>query len=112
MRAGLLRQLVSIETRSTSQDADGQQLAIWSTFIAAARAGIETLSVRELIAAQAANLQATHKITLRYDPRLEDPVAAGALRVVFRGRIFDIKGAANVDEMNQEIWLLATEGLT
>lgn len=72
-----------------------------------AYASVEPLSGRELIAAQAANSVATHKISMRY--------AAGvttAMRVKYGSRFFNIVSPPrNVGEMGREMVFEAEEGL-
>lgn len=110
MRAGDLKNEIEIEQRIAGQDEFGQRYDIWRPFIKL-RAAIDTLAVREFIAAQGIAAGATHKITVRYVPQLEKTAAVAAMRVRFRGRVFNLKGAANIDERNREIWMLAEEGL-
>lgn len=111
MKAGALRHLVTLEQlASGAQDEAGQSSAVWRPFVQA-RASIETLAVRELLASQGTAAGATHKITIRWQPRLESTTAVAAMRIRYRDRTFNIKGAANLDEQNREIWMLAEEGL-
>lgn len=112
MNPGLFRHRVTIQQRSTAQDESGQQSGAWRTLMADLPAEIDTLSVREVVAAQANNIEATHRISVRWLRELDDPVAVGALRVLFRGRVMDIKSAVNVDERDREIRMLASQGLT
>jgi SPP1 family predicted phage head-tail adaptor len=115
MRAGSLRQIVTIQARSTSKDSFGQQLPSWSTYLSGVPAEIQALSGRELIAAQAVQAEVTHQITLRYHPMLADPLAVAAMRIVYINgavtRYFNISAVMNIDERNRQLELMAAEGL-
>lgn len=110
MRAGDLRHRVTLQQRSTAADSLGQQLTTW-TDLFTVWAEIESLTARELLAAQAVQSEVSHRITVRYRAELANPIAVSPLRVVYKGRYFNIGGALNVDERNRTIELLAGEGL-
>lgn len=116
MRAGELRDEIELEQRVTdasglnSADEFGQRLDVWKPVVKV-RANITALSMREFLAAQGTAAGATHKITVRWIPQLENTAAVASMRARYRARLFNIKGAANVDERNREIWMLAEEGL-
>ena len=115
MRAGDLRRRVSIQARNSTQDAYGQQVVVWTDYMTSVPANIQALGGREIIAAQAINVDVTHQITVRYSSLLADPVAVAAMRVVYVNasitRYFNISAAMNVDERNKTVELLASEGL-
>lgn len=116
MKGGDLRDVIELEQRVTdanglgSADEFGQRVDVWRPVVQV-RASIETLTVREFLAAQGTAAGATHKITIRWIPQLENTAAVANMRAKYRSRVFNIKGAANVDERNREIWMLADEGL-
>ena len=112
MRASELRRRVSIQVRSFAKNSTGQQVISWSALLTGVPADIQSLTGREMIAAQATNTEVTHLICVRYHALLSDPVAVAAMRVIYGARIFEISGAINVDERNREIQLMAAEGLT
>lgn len=116
MRAGKLRRRVLIQKRVVTQDTFKQQVTNWLDFLTSVPADIQSLSGRELLAAQAVNAEVTHQIVLRFHPLLVDPVQNAALRVVYMPaagvyRYFNVSSSINVDELNVEINLLAVEGL-
>ena len=110
MRAGDLRHQIVIEQQSASLDSFGGQVQTWST-VNTVFADIVPLSGRELEAAQAINTEISHQIRIRYQPALTDPKVVAAYRVRFGARLFNIHAAFNVDERNNELNLLAGEGL-
>jgi SPP1 family predicted phage head-tail adaptor len=115
MRAGDLRRRISIQSRSATQDAAGQQVTTWSDYMTGVPADIQALSGRELLIAQSAQSQVTHTITVRYTVLLADPIKVGGMRAVYVNggvtRYFDIAGALNVDERNKTIEMSCAEGL-
>lgn len=74
-------------------------------------AAINPLSVRELFAAQAAQSEATAKVTVRYYPALANPTEVAKMRVVYGERVFNIAGSVNRNEGGRWVDLLCTEGL-
>ena len=110
LRAGALGQRITLQQRSTAQDATGGQLATWSD-VATVWAEVTPLSGRELIAAQAVASETSHQITLRWQPAFADARAVTAMRVVYNGRHFNINAAINEDERNRTLTLLVSEGV-
>jgi len=115
MRIGDLRRRVNIQTRSSGIDSHGQQQTTWADLLTSVPADIQSLSGRELLAAQAVNTEITHTVVLRYHASLADPVAVAAMRCVYVNagvtRLFNVASAINVDERNRTIELWAGEGL-
>lgn len=115
MRGGDLRRRISIQTRSTAQDALGQQSVTWADYMTSVPADIQALSGRELFLAQSAASEVTHKIIVRYSSLLADPLKVAGMRAVYVNdgvtRYFSITACTNVDERNTQIEMLAAEGL-
>lgn len=65
MEAGKMRHRIVIEQSARAADDMGQAIETWTTY-ATLWANVEPLRGRELFAAQAANSEATIKITMRY----------------------------------------------
>lgn len=105
--AGDLTRRITIQQRQTGQDTFGQQLAGWVDLLTC-WAEITPLSGRELMAAQAMQAETTHEIVIRYRPGI-----TAAMRVLYQGRIFEIK-APPIDEstLHRRLTLLCAEGLT
>ncbi|CAJ4958952.1 phage head-tail adaptor [Burkholderia pseudomallei] len=110
LRAGQLTRYVDVQQRSTTPDAIGQPLNTWTT-LKSVYADIEALSAFKRAIAGLVVTDTTHQITVRYDPIFANPRIAGAYRIVYAGRIFEVLGVENVDEGNQMIVLAAREGV-
>lgn len=108
--AGALNQRITLQQRSIAPDTTGGQLAT-STDVATVWAEVVPLSGCELIAAQAINLETSHQITIRWQSVFANSKAVAAMRVVYKGRYFNIGSAINEYESNSTLTLLATEGL-
>ena len=111
LSAGRLRYSVQFQSRSTEQDSFGQQSVAWVNAFTT-NAEVKPLSGRELEAAQQITAAVSHKVTVRYRPELENPAVVAAMRIVFRGRYFNIQASLNEDERNVFITLLTVEGLS
>lgn len=85
--AGRLRHRVVIEQKTTTRDPDtGAPITAWVTF-ATVWAEVAPLSAKEFIAAQAMQSEVSARITIRYLPGL-----LAAMRVLFRGQVYNIAG--------------------
>ena len=118
MRTGDLNRRIAFQVRAATKDSFGQQVTTWSTLLASVPANIAALAGRELLAAQAANAEVTHEITVRYHPKLANPTAVAAMRAVYVDvrhgitRVFELATARNVEEKNRWLVISASEGLT
>lgn len=110
MRSGDLRHRVTFQRRSTVTDSFGAQSETW-TDVATAWADISPLSGRELLAAQAVNVEISHTVTIRYQAQFAGPKAVAAMRIVYGDRIFNIHSSLDVDERHRELKLTCSEGL-
>lgn len=93
MRAGQLRHRIDFQILGEVQDpGSGEMVPGWSTIWAKVPASVTPLSARDLIAAQAAQSEASARMMIRY--------RAGVLptmRIIYRGEVYDIKGPALPD---------------
>lgn len=117
MRAGDLRRKITIQTRVGSQDSNLQQVLAWSDLLTNVPADIQNLTASEQLLANSMESSQTHTIVVRYHPLLADSRAVAGMRATYAQkdgplRIFELKGAENVDERNRTIDLIAAEGLT
>ena len=103
VRAGLLRHRVVIQTLSTAKDAIGGDAETW-TRLATVWAEVKPLSAREALEAQRMTSTASHFITVRYRDDL-----APNMRVVWRGRTFEISQVENLDGRDEAIRLWCSE---
>lgn len=85
MQAGRFRHKVMFEKNSPQQNPSSGALVDSWLQVRAARAAIEPLSGRALIAAQSADSNVTTNIIVRYHPAVTDD-----MRIVHRGRVYYI----------------------
>ena len=97
MRAGELRQRITIEQNTPTRDTFSAEVPHWSTF-ATLWAKIETVSGAETIEQQQATARLTHQMTIRYYPGI-----APAMRVSWSGRLFDIQAVIDDNVKHQTI---------
>ncbi len=108
--AGELNRLISLQAPQESRGSNGEVLVTWVP-IKNVWARIEAAGGRELMAAQAEQVQVSHRITLRYDAVLASPRSVAAYRAVYGARIFNFTASMNIDEANSVVDVLAHEGL-
>lgn len=101
-----LRHVVNIQSRANQQDSTGQQVKVWNT-IATVFAAVESLSGKEIEAAQATNYEVTHKVTIRYEPAIDVK-----MRVMLGNRVFAIQSITDFEERHHMLTLYCKEGLT
>ena len=103
MKAGKLRNRITIQENQSVKDAEGIVQDNWSV-IATVWAAIKPLSGRELLAAQAVQSETTGTIDLRYRVGIKP-----SQRVIFGERAFEILAVLNIEERNRELRLLTKE---
>lgn len=93
MQAGKLRHRIDFQIQGEVQDpVTGEMVLGWATVWAKVPAAVTPLSVRDLIAAQAAQSEATARIVIRYRSGV-----LPTMRIIYRGEVYDIKGPALPD---------------
>lgn len=110
IRIGDARQRVTVQQRSTAQDAYGQQVTSWNTLFTT-WCRIETLSGSQLDRARSIYNYSTHQVTMRWRAALDDVRAVGSYRLLYGSRIFDVGASMDATERNREVILLCNEGL-
>lgn len=97
LQAGKLRHKIQVQRNAGegSYGSHGEITDNWTKDFEA-WASIETLSGRELELARQNFATATHRITMRYDSRLDNT----RHRIAHAGRTFHIEHADNVDQRN------------
>lgn len=103
MRAGRLRHRVTIQTRSTTPEADGGQPATW-TDGATVWAGVEPIAGREMLRADAAAAEVSHRVWMRWRAGVTP-----ANRLKLGTRTFEIVAAINAGERDRDLEILAKE---
>lgn len=102
MRADM-RNKITIQHFTTSQDTYGQQIETWATF-ATVWASIEPLVGKEYFAAQQMQSENTVKIRLHYMSGIKP-----TMRVIYGSRTLTIDSVINYKEQNREILLMCKE---
>jgi SPP1 family predicted phage head-tail adaptor len=105
IEAGTLRNAISIQQQTTTQDEYGQQQTLWVSVLET-RATIRTLTLAERSSASGFVSEATHRITLRYQPTVA--LVAG-MRVIHDSQSYILQAIENVLERNRVLTCLALE---
>lgn len=106
MRAGKYRHPIVIQSRVKGLDSHNGTTYTWPDF-ATPRAKIRPLRGRGLVAAQAAQNEATVIFYIRYLPGV-DP----SMRIRHDGKSYDIVSIVNVDEKSRELEISTKTGLS
>lgn len=106
MRAGQLRQRVTIQEKSVTRNSYGEEVITWSD-VATVWASVEPLSGREFLDAQRAGAEVTTRIRIRYRSGI-----APEMRVTYGDHVYDIKAVIDVEERHREIQLMCREVVT
>ena len=102
IRAGDLQHRIRLQSRTSTQDAHGNNVDTWSTD-ATAWADIQPIGGNESLLGPRVNASSTHFIVIR--GRFVSPYG----RVKFKNRVFDINRAANISERSVVTVLECTE---
>ncbi|MGQ3824202.1 phage head closure protein [Pseudomonas alliivorans] len=109
MNAGKLRHRIAFQSLGAGQDpVTGEETKVWVTIWDKVPASVEPLSSRDLIAAQAAQSDASARIVVRY--------RAGVLptmRILFRDEVYAIKGQPMPDPVSglEYLTILVSKGV-
>lgn len=109
MRIGKLQQRITIQSRTASLDAYGQEQNSWST-VATVWASVEPIGGKERLRTFAMDSMLTHTVTVRYSADLMPPKEAAAWRILYGSRIFNITAAMDVDSAHKQIVFECNEG--
>lgn len=107
MRSGKLRDIITIQSRTTAKDSFGQPIVTWADFAASIYAKITSVAIREEEAAQSLRNPQRFEIEIRYVAGID-----ATMRVKFGTRIFNILGVDNLDMRCREMLLTCEEGLS
>ena len=111
MRISRLQQRITVQRRSSTLDAYGQEINSW-TDIGTVWAEVKPMSGAEKMRANAmvVESQLTHRVTVRYSALFLPSIEADAWRILFGTRVFNITSSMNVDEEDKLIIFDCTEG--
>jgi len=104
LRAGGLRQRVTLVQPGTTKDSFGGTTPGGGTSLGEVWASIEGLSGRDALAAQAFTSAVTHLVTIRWMPGV-----LASQQVKFGARTFQIQAVLNPDERTKVLKLLCVE---
>jgi len=103
MRAGKLKHLGVIEAYTESKNSVGEVIKTWSEF-AKVRCDIKPLNGNEKYVSKEKHATATHQVIIRFIDGVNPK-----MRLVARGRIFEIESALNVNEQDRMMQLIVKE---
>ncbi len=98
MRIDNLRNLVTIQQRSTTESTPWDDTVTWADHVER-WADVKPVSAKERMRNQGPSSEATYTMALRW----EDDLLSDQDRIVWDGRTFDIVGIINVDERDVEM---------
>jgi SPP1 family predicted phage head-tail adaptor len=94
---------VTIQELVRADDGYGGTVETWQN-IATVWAAIEPLRGNERYTAQQVQTELSHKVTIRYRSEVKPQ-----MRLVYKGRIFEIEAAIDVEERHRWLELLCSE---
>jgi len=102
MQAGKLRHRVDIEEFTQVRDPDTGEFAepAWVAKWPKCPARVEPLSSRDLVAAKAAQSEATARMVIRYRPGV-----LPTMRIIYRGEVYSIEGPPLEDDKSGQEYL-------
>lgn len=100
---GRLRHRMTIQDYVASKNSFGEETKVWNDFTEVS-ASVEPLSGKELFAAQQLHAETTTMIIMRYCEGVNT-----SMRVLFKGRRYDILHVSNKEERNIAMYLLCKE---
>ena len=107
VRAGKLRQRVTLQSPTATQNSYGEEVITW-TDERTVYASIEPLQGREYMEARLQTQEISHRIRMRYQP---DKALHPSWRVKYGSRTFLIESVANRMERDREWVVMARENV-
>ncbi|MCX7570408.1 phage head closure protein [Tumebacillus sp. DT12] len=95
--------LIKIQVSDLSRDADGLAVETWRDHLTI-RGAVEPLQGREYDSAAAVNAEVTVRVRIRFQSGI-----TSEMRLVYDGRIFNIKSVIDPGERHNELHLMCTE---
>jgi SPP1 family predicted phage head-tail adaptor len=103
MRAGQLRQRVTIQSKTASRDSFGEEDITWVD-LATVWAAVEPLRGREFLDGKMITAEVTTRIRIRHRSGLTPE-----MRVVFGSITYDVLSIIHIEEREREIHLMCQE---
>lgn len=111
MQAGHLRQRVTLQNKSVTRDAYGDEIVNW-TDAATVWASVEPLRGREFYEARQEHADVTTRIRLRFRRSIDTHMRVSWTDEVGGVHLFDIEGVQHIHERKRETHLMCTETVT
>lgn len=105
MRAGRLRQRVTIQSKSVVQDSYGAEVITWGNYLTC-WAAVEPVRGREFAELQMAGAETHTRMVIRWPGDLD---VTTDMRLVHGSRYYDIESVIRVDERRREVQLMCRE---
>lgn len=105
--AGQLDKRVQFQQRGNQANGLGESIAAWVDLGTPVWAKVEPLSGRDFLAAGAMQQSVDTRFVLRYRAQFEDP----SLRLMWRGKPYDIVSAIPVDGGTEWLEIMAVSGV-
>lgn len=105
MKAGQLRDRITIQMRATTDDAAGEPTLSWSNFATNIAANATDVSGSEYIAGQALVNAVITTIVIRYRVGV-----TAAMRVLSRGVVYNIQAVLEPENKRREMHLMCVRG--
>jgi SPP1 family predicted phage head-tail adaptor len=105
LRTGRLRHKIIIQYRTATTDEYGGPVQVWTDY-ATVTAGVDSLSGREFLAAQAAQSEASVRFNMRYVAGVD-----AEMRIVYNGKFHNILNITDPEERHRELIILTTQGV-
>lgn len=114
MRGGQLRQVLTLQRRTTSIDGEGSPSEGWTT-VGTVRAEVHPVGGRELDMAGQMELKLSHNVTVRYRPDLAATASTATastghdMRALWGSRVLDIQLVEDPEGRRRRLQLLCLE---
>ena len=103
MRAGTLRNKITIQELNSTVNSSGEDEDSWQEYVTV-RASVEPLRERERFEAQQAQNEATVRFRIRYLPGV-----TAELRILYDSKYYDIESVIDPNDRHRELIVLAVE---
>jgi SPP1 family predicted phage head-tail adaptor len=103
---GGLRKRITVLQNTPAQDGSGAPIENWAPYITV-WGSISPLTGRELMAAEQVQANISHTVILRWPGT--SYAFDSSMRLLYKGRYFDIQAVINLDERNRTLQLTCTE---
>lgn len=103
MQVGKLNKRVKIQKLGTVKDEYGELEEVWQDF-KTVWAEVKPLTGRSFFSAQQINSEITHSVIIRYVENIKS-----SMRVLYKGRVFEILYVMNFDEDDRALQLMCKE---